>query len=68
MKITIKKPRKDGKFPVVFYFEGSGNMFGGRDAPRIFNKLKTLEQIKEIIKPYTEVTNQSGLNDSIFRP
>ena len=68
MKILISKPRKDNRFPVRYYFEGSENMFGGRDVPKIFNKLKTLEQIKENIKPYTEVINESGLDDNIFRP
>ena len=63
-KLTIERPRKDGKFPVKTWYQGASNMFGGFDYPRTYSKLKTLEKLREMgFQLYTgdEFTNNSGL-------
>ena len=46
-KITIGKQRKDGKFPVTYWYQGSENMFGGREWPTVFNKIHSVDAIAD---------------------
>ena len=47
-KITVTgNQRKDGKFPVTYWYEGEPNMFGGRYPAKVFKKLHTVEQIAD---------------------
>ena len=46
---VISKQRKDGKFKCKIYFKGSPNMFGGFNHGQCFTKLKTRNQIIELI-------------------
>ncbi len=68
--ITIKPARKDNKFPVRISYQGAKNMFGGRDYPRTYNKLYTLERIQSIFSGYSQypgtLVNNSGLPDTVF--
>jgi len=57
--ITIGQMRKDRKFPVRVAFEGAPNMFGGRDFPKVFNKLYTHERLQNAIGADDTVVNNS---------
>ena len=57
--ITIGQMRKDRKFPVRVAFEGAPNMFGGRDFPKVFNKLYTVERLQNVIDEHDTVVNNS---------
>ena len=68
-KITINKPRKDGKFKVTYWYQGAENMFGGREWPSVYNKLHTAERISEHSLYADDVLiNNSGLPDTHFFP
>lgn len=66
-KITVGKQRKDGKFPVTYWYQGSENMFGGRDHPSVFNKIHSLDKIVDH-KLYDGdmFVNMSGLPNEYF--
>jgi hypothetical protein len=65
--ITIGKVRKDGKFPVKYFYQGSPNMFGGREHGRTYSKLDTAQEIgKNTLYDGDTLTNNSGLPDSHF--
>lgn len=69
VKITINKQRRDGKFPVKYIYQGAENMFGGRYAPAVFNKLYTAEKIgTHKLYPEDSVVNNSGLPLTTFWP
>lgn len=58
--VRIMPIRKDGKHPVTYYYPGGPNMFGGRDFGKSFNKLHTADQIRENIRPYYTVDDESN--------
>tara|TARA_R110000796_G_scaffold202606_1_gene318908 strand:+ start:527 stop:763 length:237 start_codon:yes stop_codon:yes gene_type:complete len=65
--IIIGKPRKDGKFPVTYIYQGAPNMFGGHDHPSRYSKLHTAHDIgTSTIYPGDTLSNNSGLLDSYF--
>jgi hypothetical protein len=68
--ITIYQARKDGKYPIRIAYQGAKNMFGGRDHPRVFNKLYTLDKIQELFEGYKRypgtLVNRSGQPDDLF--
>ena len=67
-KITIGRQRKDGKFPVTYWYQGSENMFGGREWPTVFNKLHSLSTIVDH-KLYDEddvLVNNSDMSDQFW--
>jgi len=41
--------RRDGKYKVKIRFQGSANAFGGFDYGKEFTKLKTVEQVWELL-------------------
>jgi hypothetical protein len=50
MKLKLlSTKRKDGKFKISLSFPGSPNAFGGFYYDTLFTKLKTVEQIEELI-------------------
>lgn len=65
--ITIGRVRKDGKFPVTYFYQGAPNMFGGREHGRRYSKLDTAQDIgKNTLYDSDILTNNSGLPDSHF--
>ena len=58
-RITINPVRRDGKHPVTLFYHGAPNMFGGRDFPRVYNKLLTAEQIRDYSPKIYDIVNQS---------
>ena len=68
--ITINQARRDGKYPVRIAYQGAKNMFGGRDHPKVFNKLLTLEKVQDLFEGYNRypgiLVNRSGQPDELF--
>ncbi len=52
MTLQIGAPRRDGKYPVTLTFPGGPNMFGGYYPSKIYNKLYTLEKVKEAVEKH----------------
>jgi|TARA_R110000787_G_scaffold4140_1_gene16084 hypothetical protein len=50
MILTIKSPRKDGKFPVKFGFSGGPNGFGGLNYGKSIGKLYSSDQVIDAVK------------------
>ena len=66
-RITIGRVRKDGKFPVTYWYQGACNMFGGYDYPNVYKKLHTRDKIAtNKLYPGDELINNSGLSDGYF--
>ena len=66
-KITVGKQRKDGKFPVTYWYQGSENMFGGRDHPSVFRKIHSLDKIVGHNLYHGDIfENHSGLPNNYF--
>ena len=66
-KITIGKQRKDGKFPVTYWYQGAENMFGGREYPSVFRKIHSLDKIVDHGLYHGDIfVNHSGLPNNYF--
>jgi len=57
--VTVGPLRRDGKHPVRYCYCGGPNAFGGYYPPKVFNKLQTADQIRERIKPWYDVVDNS---------
>jgi len=67
-KITIGRQRRDGKFPVTYWYQGDENMFGGRYPASVFNKIHSIEKIVDH-KLYGEddvLVNNSDMSDQFW--
>jgi len=67
-KITIGRQRRDGKFPVTYWYQGDENMFGGRYPASVFNKIHSIEKIVGH-KLYGEddvLVNNSDMSDQFW--
>lgn len=64
MRMYIKRPRRDGKFPVRISYRGGANAFGGFYPTKVFNKLYTDHKVQEVISaalPGDDIINDSGI-------
>ena len=65
--IIIGKQRKGGKFPVVYIYKGSPNMFGGFDHSLTYRKIHTIERIQShSMGPEDTLVNNSQYTDDRF--
>jgi|TARA_R110000803_G_scaffold64217_1_gene125134 hypothetical protein len=70
MILTIKSPRKDGKFPVTFGFSGGPNGFGGLNYGKSIGKLYSSDQVIDAIKGLSDtdsLQDYTGQNLSRYR-
>ena len=70
MILTIKPPRKDGKFPVKFGYSGGPNGFGGLNYGKSIGKLYSSNQVIEAIKGLSDtdsLQDYTGQNLSRYR-
>jgi hypothetical protein len=66
-RITIGRQRKDGKFPVTYWYQGDENMFGGREWPTVFNKINSVDAIADHTLYEGDILeNNSGKPDGYF--